>query len=110
MKILVLNSGSSTLKACLYDIGNTLPDHPPACLWEGRIEWLSQGANTVVKNSKGVVEKRRATRPSRPSGNICLLVVLRNSLHCSSYKGRVTWRPMTGSDDAHIVSAVQRHD
>lgn len=67
MKILVLNSGSSTLKACLYDIGNTLPDHPPACLWEGRIEWLSQGANTVVKNSKGVVEKRRATRPSRPS-------------------------------------------
>jgi acetate kinase len=37
MKILVLNSGSSSQKACLYEIGETLPDDPPACLWERKI-------------------------------------------------------------------------
>ena len=30
MKVLVLNSGSSSLKACLYEIGEALPIHPPA--------------------------------------------------------------------------------
>jgi len=39
MKILVLNSGSSTEKASLYEIGETLPDDPPASLWEGKVEW-----------------------------------------------------------------------
>ena len=39
MKILVLNSGSSSQKTCLYEIGETLPVDPPACLWEGKIEW-----------------------------------------------------------------------
>ena len=39
MKILVLNSGSSSQKSCLYEIGDVLPEDPPACLWQGRIEW-----------------------------------------------------------------------
>jgi acetate kinase len=65
MKILVLNSGSSSQKACLYEIGETLPEHPPACLWEGTIEWLGDAAATVVKNSKGVVENERLTVSSR---------------------------------------------
>jgi len=39
MKVLVLNSGSSSEKACLYEIGQMLPDDPPACLWERKIEW-----------------------------------------------------------------------
>jgi len=38
MKILVLNSGSSSQKAGLYEIGETLPDDPLPCLWEGKIE------------------------------------------------------------------------
>ena len=58
MKILVLNSGSSSQKACLYEIGETLPDHPPACLWEGRIEWGGDTAAITVKNSEGVVQRR----------------------------------------------------
>ena len=49
MKILVLNSGSSSQKACLYEIGDTLPAHPPAPLWEGRIEWGAEDANVLVK-------------------------------------------------------------
>src|SRR6516164_5708398 len=39
MKILVLNSGSSSQKACVYQIGDTVPDDPPPCLWDRRIEW-----------------------------------------------------------------------
>jgi len=65
MKILVLNSGSSSQKACLYEIGDTLPNHPPVCLWEGKIEWEGNNASTVVKNSKGVVRKEQATVSSR---------------------------------------------
>jgi len=38
MKILVLNSGSSSQKTCLYEIGKSLPVDPPVCLWEGKIE------------------------------------------------------------------------
>ncbi|TMQ27028.1 MAG: acetate kinase, partial [Nitrospirae bacterium] len=39
MKILVLNSGSSSQKSCLYEVKNTLPEHPPVPAWEGKIEW-----------------------------------------------------------------------
>ena len=65
MKILVLNSGSSSQKACLYEIGESLPNHPPACLWEGRIEWGGETSATVETNSKGVVQKKHVTVPSR---------------------------------------------
>ena len=65
MKILVLNSGSSSQKACLYEIGETLPDHPPACLWEGKIEWGSDRATIVVKNSRGAVQEEQLQFSSR---------------------------------------------
>jgi len=65
MKILVLNSGSSSQKTCLYDIGETLPDNPPACLWEGKIEWHGQVAEAVVKNSHGVARQARVEVSSR---------------------------------------------
>ena len=56
MKILVLNSGSSSQKACLYEIGEKLPDHPPASLWEGRVEFGDRTAELSVKNSHGAVQ------------------------------------------------------
>jgi len=59
MKILVLNSGSSSQKACLYEIGGTLPNRPPACLWEGRIEFGSDTATITAKNSEGAVLKEQ---------------------------------------------------
>ena len=65
MKILVLNSGSSSQKACLYEIGETLPDRPPACLWEGKIEWGGDTATIAVKNSKGIVQEEQLTVSSR---------------------------------------------
>jgi acetate kinase len=67
MKILVLNSGSSSQKACLYQIGEALPEDPPAPLWEGRIEWGSDTAAITVKNSKGGVKKEKLKISSHDS-------------------------------------------
>jgi len=65
MKILVLNSGSSSQKARLYEIGDSIPDHPPACLWEGMVEFGSDTADIVVKNSRGAVRKEQIQSSSR---------------------------------------------
>jgi acetate kinase len=65
MKILVLNSGSSSQKTCLYEIGETIPDDPPACLWEGRIEWDGEDAAARIKNSRGVAREVRVKVSSR---------------------------------------------
>lgn len=65
MKILVLNSGSSSQKSCLYDIGNTLPVHPPAPVWEGKIEWDGSQADVQVRNSQGTQFKDRLQVASR---------------------------------------------
>ena len=65
MKILVLNSGSSGQKACLYEIGMTVLMRPPAPLWEGRIEWSGDTAAIAVKNSQGVVLKEELPVSSR---------------------------------------------
>lgn len=65
MKILVLNSGSSSQKSCLYDIGKTLPEHPPAPAWEGKIEWEGSEADVQVRNSQGAQLKDRVQVTSR---------------------------------------------
>src|SRR3989475_121986 len=65
MKILVLNSGSSSQKSCLYDIGDTLPEHPPAPAWEGKIEWNGSQADVQVRNSQGAQIKERSQVASR---------------------------------------------
>jgi acetate kinase len=59
MKILVLNSGSSSQKSSLHEIGETLPDDPPTRLWEGRIEWHEEVAEVEGKNARGVVQHRQ---------------------------------------------------
>jgi acetate kinase len=59
MKILVLNSGSSSQKSCLYDVGTALPEHPPAPAWEGKIEWDGDHADMQAQNSQGAHLKER---------------------------------------------------
>ena len=49
MKILVLNSGSSTLKAACYEIGVAPPGDPAAPIWEGKIEF--DGADAEIRSS-----------------------------------------------------------
>lgn len=78
MKILVLNSGSSSQKSCLYDIGNTLPEHPPAPAWEGKIEWDGNHADIQVRNSQGAHLKNRVEVASRSDAIDHLLDTLWN--------------------------------
>src|SRR5271166_6286974 len=78
MKVLVLNSGSSSQKACLYEIGETFPLYPPTPLWEGRIEWNCDTAAIVVKNSEGVVLKEELPVSSREQVIRHLLRTLRD--------------------------------
>jgi acetate kinase len=76
MKILVINSGSSSVKACVYEIGWTLPDNPPPALWEARIEWQDKAAAIVVKNSRGAVHNDEVTVTSREQAGRDLLSTL----------------------------------
>ena len=66
MKILVLNSGSSSQKACLYEIAGALPDRPSASLWEGKVEFgIDTTSTMVVKNSRGVMQTEQVHASSR---------------------------------------------
>jgi acetate kinase len=65
MKILVLNSGSSSQKSALYEISGTLPADPPVPSWQGQIEWDGDQAEIRVQNSKGANRKQRLKVESR---------------------------------------------
>src|SRR5215475_7331259 len=54
MKILVLNSGSSSQKACLYGIGDSLPKHPPAI--------AVKSANGGMKKTVAITSKEQVVR------------------------------------------------
>jgi acetate kinase len=49
MRILVLNAGSSSLKSCLYELTEPLPQIPPVPLWEGRVEWEEPFKNVQLQ-------------------------------------------------------------
>ncbi|MGA8541616.1 MAG: acetate kinase [Terriglobales bacterium] len=76
MKVLVLNSGSSSQKSCLYEIGDALPDDPPDCVWEGKVEWVDGRARYSVKNSHGVSVEDLASVDSRGEAITRLLQTL----------------------------------
>lgn len=78
MKILVLNSGSSSQKSSLYEIGAILPESPAAPIWEGRIEWAGDDAEIDVRTSGGANLRNRAKVTSRAEAIEYLLATLRN--------------------------------
>jgi len=65
MRVLVLNSGSSSQKSCLYEIGDLLPDDPPDCRWEGKIEWVDDNAEFSIKNWRGISRTEQMPAPAR---------------------------------------------
>lgn len=76
MKILVLNSGSSSQKSSLFDFGASLPDSPPAPLWEGKLEWQGERALLEVKNSAGMSQKEEIIFTAREKATAHLLDAL----------------------------------
>jgi acetate kinase len=75
MKVLVLNSGSSSQKSCLYHIGDVLPEEPPSCLWQGKIEWNGQSARVEV-NAAGRESREEIKISSRVEATSHLLNTL----------------------------------
>jgi acetate kinase len=73
VKILVLNSGSSSQKACLFDLGAPLPDDPPEPLWQGKLEWRDQRATLETGTSSGAVLKVNVERGERSAATSQLL-------------------------------------
>src|SRR6266404_3170940 len=65
MKILVLNSGSSSQKSALYEISGMLPEHPPQPAWQGKIEWDGDQADIEAQNSQGAKHEARVQVASR---------------------------------------------
>jgi acetate kinase len=76
MKILVLNSGSSSQKSCLYDLGAALPETPPAPLWEAKIEWSENGAALKVRTSSGKTSEQQLDKSKRGEAIAQLLKAL----------------------------------
>jgi len=76
MKVLVMNSGSSSQKSCLYEIGEALPDSPPAALWEGKIEWEGGGAKLRVRDLAGHEQTEEVKSADRAQATRRLLGML----------------------------------
>jgi acetate kinase len=76
MKILVLNSGSSSQKSCLYELSAPLPESPPEPLWEGKVEWQGNRAVLEVRNSAGMTHKDEMSIGTRPEATARLLDAL----------------------------------
>jgi len=73
MKILVLNSGSSTLKAGLFEIQGAPPEDPAAPLWEGKIEWEGVRAEIRTSTPSGNRVQKSIENESRRAGTEELL-------------------------------------
>jgi acetate kinase len=76
MKILVLNSGSSSQKSCLYEIGEALPDSPPSPLWEGKIEWSGDEALLRMRTADGQEQTSKVNSAERADATKRLLAAL----------------------------------
>ena len=53
MKILVLNSGSSSQKTALFELGREASADPVPPLWEGKLDWDGNHETLTLRNSKG---------------------------------------------------------
>src|SRR5215470_5336005 len=76
MNILVLNSGSSSQKSCLYEIADALPDSPPAPRWEGKIEWQGTRAKLSVRAGSRAEQTEEVDSQGRADGTRRLLKAL----------------------------------
>src|SRR5437868_1204721 len=69
MKILVLNSGSSSQKSALFEAGLAASADPVPPLWEGKLEWDGSNEKLTIKNSRGA-ELRNESRAAEQRTSI----------------------------------------
>ncbi len=67
MKVLVLNSGSSSQKCRLYQVAPGAPLDPPPALWRAEIEWAAtdSSASLRIENASGVRYNERIEAKTR---------------------------------------------
>ncbi|MBO0912311.1 MAG: acetate kinase [Acidobacteria bacterium] len=72
MKILVLNSGSSSQKSALFELEADSPcDHPAAPVWEGKLDWDGGKETLGIRNSRGKkLQAAREAAPEERSGSV----------------------------------------
>ena len=76
MRILVLNSGSSSQKSCLYELKRPPSADPPEPTWQGKIEWEGDAARMSVRNAAGEGAEERVDAKSRGEAVELLLKTL----------------------------------
>src|SRR6266536_2272659 len=64
MKILVLNSGSSTQKSALFELEHDASVDPVPPPWEGKLEWNGTKQDRVIRNSRGDEIRDQAETPA----------------------------------------------
>jgi acetate kinase len=75
MRILVLNSGSSSQKSRLYDLAETPPARPPRAVWKAEIAW-EDGVATMQVHNGGTTAREQLTSLSRRAGIERILATL----------------------------------
>lgn len=76
MKILVLNSGSSSQKSALYEIRESLPDNAAEPSWEGKIEWSGERGKLQTRTCGGEWQSREVMAADRARAIKGLLATL----------------------------------
>jgi len=64
MKILVLNSGSSSQKSALFELEQESAGDPVPPLWEGKLDWRDQKEQQHIRNSSN-----KEIRTEKPAGD-----------------------------------------
>jgi acetate kinase len=120
MKILILNSGSSSQKSSLYDLAAPLPSLAPEPLWQGEIEWSGSDANIKIATSSGAETKEKVKVSSREEATRQLLATLWSGstrvLASSAEIGVVGHRVVNGGPncrepvliDANVTAAIEK--
>src|SRR5215469_11730494 len=65
MKILVLNSGSSSQKSALFELSGTGSTEPATPLWEAKLEWGGPAPELVIRTSTGTTRREQASLSDR---------------------------------------------
>jgi acetate kinase len=73
MKILVLNSGSSSQKSSLYRLREPIPEIPAKAEWQGKIEWHGTDAEIETVTPSGLTTKALLKVSSREEATHHLL-------------------------------------
>jgi acetate kinase len=76
LNILILNSGSSSQKSSLYELGDTLPQTPPVPRWAATIEWSADKATVSLQRNGGKATHSDINMTSRQEATEHLLQTL----------------------------------